>query len=91
MPVGYDRGMTTQDSPPPAGRGGRERGGPAHRGEVLRVEQLTPHLVRVVLGGDGLAGFGTRGQTDHYVKLLSPAPGEKRVAWSCATTDSSMT
>ena len=68
-------GMTTQESPTPAGRGGRERGGPAHRGEVLRVEQLTPHLVRVVLGGDGLAGFATRGQTDHYVKLLFPAPG----------------
>lgn len=67
--------MTTQESPTPAERGGRERGGPAHRGEVVRVEQLTPHLVRVVLGGEGLDRFATRGQTDHYVKLLFPAPG----------------
>jgi NADPH-dependent ferric siderophore reductase len=42
---------------------------------VLRSEQLSPHMVRVVLGGDGLAGFATRGLTDHYVKLLFPAPG----------------
>jgi NADPH-dependent ferric siderophore reductase len=32
-------------------------------------------MTRVVLGGDGLAQFATRGQTDHYVKLLFPAPG----------------
>jgi NADPH-dependent ferric siderophore reductase len=54
---------------------GRERGGTAHRGVVLRSELLSPHMTRVVLGGDGLAEFATRGQTDHYVKLLFPAPG----------------
>ena len=59
----------------PGGGAGRERGGPAHRGVVLRSEQLSPHMTRVVLGGDGLAQFDTRGQTDHYVKLLFPAPG----------------
>jgi NADPH-dependent ferric siderophore reductase len=32
-------------------------------------------MVRVVLGGEGLARFATRGQTDHYVKLLFPAAG----------------
>jgi NADPH-dependent ferric siderophore reductase len=32
-------------------------------------------MTRVVLGGEGLARFATRGQTDHYVKLLFPAPG----------------
>jgi NADPH-dependent ferric siderophore reductase len=47
----------------------------AHRGVVLRNERLSPHMVRVVLGGDGLAQFATRGQTDHYVKLLFPAAG----------------
>ncbi|HET9168581.1 MAG TPA: siderophore-interacting protein [Actinospica sp.] len=61
----------TPSGPPP----GRERGGVAHRGVVLRSEQLSPHMVRVVLGGDGLAQFATRGQTDHYVKLLFAAPG----------------
>ncbi|GAA4220562.1 siderophore-interacting protein [Streptosporangium album] len=39
------------------------------------MEQLTPHMIRVVLGGDGLAGFGAGEFTDHYVKLLFPPPG----------------
>ena len=56
-------------------RGGRERGGVAHKGTVLRTEQLSPHMVRVVLGGEGLAAFDTRGLTDHYVKLLFLTPG----------------
>ncbi|WP_432092615.1 siderophore-interacting protein [Streptomyces sp. bgisy100] len=46
-----------------------------HRAEVVRTEQLTPHMVRVVLGGDGLSGFGTGEYTDHYVKLLFPLEG----------------
>ncbi len=41
-----------------------------HSARVVRTERLTPHMQRVVLGGEGLAGFGTRGSTDHYVKLL---------------------
>ncbi|MFJ2032569.1 siderophore-interacting protein [Streptosporangium sp. NPDC087985] len=45
------------------------------RGEVRRVERLTPHMIRVVLGGDGLAGFCAGEFTDHYVKLLFPPPG----------------
>ncbi|GAA3101308.1 siderophore-interacting protein [Streptosporangium carneum] len=47
----------------------------AIRGEVIRVERLTPHMIRVVLGGDGLAGFGVGEFTDHYVKLLFPPQG----------------
>ncbi len=43
--------------------------------EVLRTEQLTPHMVRVVLGGDGLAEFSAGEYTDHYVKLVFPVPG----------------
>ena len=27
-----------------------------HRGRVLRVEWVTPHMIRVVLGGEGLVG-----------------------------------
>ncbi|WP_129843154.1 siderophore-interacting protein [Streptomyces sp. RFCAC02] len=46
-----------------------------HRGRVLRTERLTPHMIRVVLGGDGLAEFRADEWTDHYVKLLFPAPG----------------
>ncbi|GAA2213518.1 siderophore-interacting protein [Nonomuraea monospora] len=42
---------------------------------VLRTEQLTPHMIRVVLGGEGLAEFKAGEFTDHYVKLLFPVPG----------------
>ncbi|MFD0887874.1 siderophore-interacting protein [Streptosporangium algeriense] len=45
------------------------------RGQVKRVEWITPHMIRVVLGGDGLAGFGAGAFTDHYVKLLFPPHG----------------
>jgi NADPH-dependent ferric siderophore reductase len=45
------------------------------RGRVVRVERLTPHMVRVVLGGEGLDGFAAGQYTDHYVKLLFPADG----------------
>ncbi|WP_182906908.1 siderophore-interacting protein [Microbispora sp. H13382] len=44
-------------------------------GVVVRTERLTPHMIRVVLGGEGLAGFGAGEFTDHYVKLLFPLPG----------------
>ncbi|MES9544194.1 SIP domain-containing protein [Actinomadura sp. NPDC000600] len=51
------------------------RGRRLHRGTVLRTERLTPHMIRVVLGGDGLSEFGAGEFTDHYVKLLFPRPG----------------
>ena len=41
---------------------------------VLRTSRPTPHLVRVVLGGDGLAGFAPT-CTDAYVKLVLPPAG----------------
>ena len=46
-----------------------------HTAEVLRTERLTPHMQRVVLGGEGLAGFAADTCTDHYVKLLFGPPG----------------
>ncbi|GAA0489134.1 siderophore-interacting protein [Streptomyces sp. NPDC046215] len=46
-----------------------------NRALVQRTERLTPHMVRVVLGGEGLADFGAGEHTDHYVKLLFPVPG----------------
>ncbi len=36
-------------------------------GRVERAEHLTPHLVRVVLGGEGLADFVPSPCTDSYV------------------------
>ncbi|HEX6355896.1 siderophore-interacting protein [Actinophytocola sp.] len=43
--------------------------------QVDRVEQLTPHMTRLVLGGPGLADFGAGEYTDHYVKLHFPVDG----------------
>jgi NADPH-dependent ferric siderophore reductase len=37
---------------------------------VQSVERITPHMVRIVLGGPGLAEFSVGEFTDHYVKLL---------------------
>lgn len=49
-------------------------GRPVHTFEVVRAEQLTPHMIRVVLGGAGEGtGFDTFTpieSTDAYVKLL---------------------
>ena len=41
-----------------------------HSARVVRTERLTPHMQRVVLGGEGLAEFTAGTCTDHYVKLL---------------------
>ena len=66
------------------GRGGEARdgaaGGPPRTrtprvGRVLRTSRITPHMIRVVLGGEGLAGFPAGAFTDHYVKLLFPPSG----------------
>ncbi|MCX4992117.1 MULTISPECIES: siderophore-interacting protein [unclassified Streptomyces] len=46
-----------------------------HSAIVVRTERLTPHMQRVVLGGDTLAEFATGTSTDHYVKLLFGAEG----------------
>ncbi len=45
------------------------------RAQVRSVRRITPHMIRVVFGGDGLAGFGVGEHTDTYVKLLFPVPG----------------
>ncbi|MFC4062050.1 siderophore-interacting protein [Planomonospora corallina] len=47
----------------------------ARRGEVVRTRWLTPHMVRVVLGGEGLRDLPAGEFTDHYVKLLFAPPG----------------
>lgn len=46
-----------------------------HKGVVLRTERISRYMVRVVVGGDGLADFATAGMTDHYVKLVFPYEG----------------
>lgn len=43
---------------------------------VQRTEWLTPHLVRVVLGGDAFDAFTRTQMTDQYVKLVFDDAGE---------------
>ena len=45
------------------------------RALVLETRELTPQMIRVVLGGEGLEGFGAGEFTDHYVKLRITPPG----------------
>jgi NADPH-dependent ferric siderophore reductase len=43
--------------------------------QVRRTERLTPHMIRVIAGGDELAAFPDTDYTDRYVKILFPRPG----------------
>ena len=45
--------------------------------QVREVNRLTPKMVRVVVGGDALAGFVSASYDDH-VKLFFPHPGEEK-------------
>jgi NADPH-dependent ferric siderophore reductase len=47
---------------------------PPRLARVRGVERLTPQMIRVVLGGSGLEGFGAGPFSDHYVKLQIPPP-----------------
>ncbi|MBD0712253.1 MULTISPECIES: siderophore-interacting protein [unclassified Streptomyces] len=47
----------------------------ATEARVVRTERITPHMVRVVLGGSGLDAFEMGSFTDHYVKLLFAPEG----------------
>lgn len=42
---------------------------------VLRKEQLSPHMVRIVAGGEGFGDFVNNGFVDRYVKIVFPQPG----------------
>ena len=44
-------------------------GRPIHTFEVVRSEQLTPHMIRLVLGGPGFDTFTPNDYTDAYVKV----------------------
>ncbi|MFD7587079.1 siderophore-interacting protein [Kitasatospora sp. NPDC059811] len=47
----------------------------AREAQVLRTERITPHMVRLVLGGAGLEDFDAAEFTDHYVKVLFTPEG----------------
>ena len=46
--------------------------------QVLRREQLSEHLVRLTLGGPGLAGFESTGIPDEWVGLVVPGQFQSR-------------
>ncbi|MGK0526109.1 MAG: NADPH-dependent ferric siderophore reductase [Pseudomonadales bacterium] len=45
--------------------------------DVIRSAYITPHMLRVTLGGSGLAGF-PEDQESAYIKLIFPQPGRAR-------------
>lgn len=45
-------------------------GRPVHTFELVRTEQLAPHLIRMALGGNGFDTFAPSDYTDSYVKLV---------------------
>ena len=51
-----------------------------HRAEVVATRRLTPHVVRVELGGDDLRGWSTSGVPDERLVVVLPAPGSRTVA-----------
>jgi NADPH-dependent ferric siderophore reductase len=50
-------------------------GRPVHTFEVLRTEEVTPHITRVVLGGGGFDTFTPNDFTDAYVKIVFVSNG----------------
>ena len=42
---------------------------------VLRREQLSPHMVRIIAGGPGFTGYVNNDFVDRYVKIVFPQPG----------------
>ncbi|WP_328376033.1 siderophore-interacting protein [Streptomyces sp. NBC_01020] len=47
----------------------------AHEAQVVRTERITPHMVRLVLAGEGLDAFDAAEFTDHYIKVLFAPEG----------------
>lgn len=58
-----------------------------HRIEVLRVERLTPGMMRVVFGGDGLEGFESTGVGDEYFRIFFPFDQRSEPTLPFATED----
>lgn len=69
------RPASPSDAPAPAGGPGRGRKNrPQAVLEVIGRTRITPNLMRVVLGGEGIANLSDNDATDKYVKLLLPDP-----------------
>lgn len=42
---------------------------------VIRREELSPHMVRIVAGGKGFAAYVNNSFVDRYIKIVFPQPG----------------
>ena len=42
---------------------------------VLRREELSPNMVRIIVGGDGFSSYSNNAFVDRYVKIAFPQPG----------------
>lgn len=42
---------------------------------VLRREELSPHMVRIIAGGEGFSRYTNNAYVDRYVKIAFPQPG----------------
>jgi NADPH-dependent ferric siderophore reductase len=60
---------------PDRGAGGPRRNSPPRLAQVRRTERITPHMIRLVLGGPGLEGLAAGEYTDHYIKIQFPVAG----------------
>ncbi|WP_104044644.1 siderophore-interacting protein [Arthrobacter sp. ZGTC412] len=59
----------------PAATSANKKSRPQINLAVVRREELSPHMVRIVAGGDGFADFANNGFVDRYVKIVFPQPG----------------
>ncbi len=50
-----------------------------HRATVIRTEQLTAVMKRLVLGGEGLSDFASYGASDEWLRILVPAESQRHV------------
>ena len=68
--------MSQEAQIPAASPPRRVRPRPQYRAvRVLRTTLVTPHMMRITVGGEELEGFSTQGVAGH-VRVLLPAPGQ---------------
>ncbi|XAS68378.1 siderophore-interacting protein [Micrococcaceae bacterium Sec5.7] len=61
-------------TPVPAATSSTRNTRPQTKLTVLRREELSPHMVRIVAGGAGFAGYINNAFVDRYVKIAFPQP-----------------
>lgn len=73
-PSAPDQPAPDQPAPVRPDAGGARKPRVQHVLTVQQVRRLSPHLVRVVLGGEGFAALEFKDATDQYIKMLFADP-----------------